>query len=78
MTPWNPPETAPKNKEIILNVGLPWSVIGHWDSFYKAWCYSYVDFDRTYNGHPYHRTQTSQTIKGWLPMPEVERKGELN
>lgn len=37
MTPWNPPETAPKNKGIVVDVGIPWALVGHWDESEQKW-----------------------------------------
>ena len=70
-----PMSTAPKDKKVILDVRLPWLVVGHWDELNETWAYAalgaeYSDGKTTI----YFETETDEAPYGWLPMPQIERE----
>ncbi|GAG05046.1 unnamed protein product [marine sediment metagenome] len=70
---WNDPKTAPKDKPVILNVGLPWSVVGVWNEPIGQWTYSSYQIGML-NGEfndTYFENEYSSTILGWQDMPEL-------
>lgn len=71
-----PPETAPKHKPILLDVGLPWLVVGHWNEPSDKWVYANLQSD-LYDGlwiDTYFENEYEDKILGWLPMPEKPNK----
>jgi len=74
-----PMSTAPKNKCILLDIGLPWLVVGIWQEYYKNWQYASLcvspcnDGDQVFNDI-YFENEWDANPEGWLPMPQIERK----
>ena len=72
---WQPPETAPKDKTIIADVGLPCAVMAHWDEAENTWVYANLQCD-LYHGQwneYYFENEYGAVLKGWMPLPEVGR-----
>lgn len=71
-TPLNPMETAPKDKPILLDVGLPYLVVGVWHQVHKEWVYEAFHMD-SYNGElvdAYFESEYEKEPLGWLPIPD--------
>ena len=80
MSKWHDISTAPKDQEILLNVGLPWPVIGIWSEHYQHWVHTAINCDMVkdrIDGVPWqdiwYESETDDTddIIGWMPLPEV-------
>jgi len=72
---WQPMETAPVGDMVILDVGLPYAVIGVWNSCEQEWIYSNMQMNY-HNGHandPYFENEYEKEteVKGGMPLPEV-------
>jgi hypothetical protein len=70
---WQSPETAPKNQQLILNVGLPWAVAGCWNDATESWVFAEYQvgmYDGTYSDS-YYQNEYEKTILGWIPLPEI-------
>ena len=71
---WNPPESAPKDGNLILaDVGMPWPVVAVWNSHDEKWVYSNLQACEMANNtlDTYFENEQEKTIKGWLPLPEL-------
>lgn len=70
---WNTPETAPKDKPILLDVGLPWPVVGAWSNLHEEWVYANYQIDMFDSEwiDVYFENEPASEIRGWLPLPEV-------
>jgi len=67
-------ETAPKDKTILLDAGLPWLVIGIWNVPSEMWVYADLRVD-LYEGKwadSYFENEHEKSPIGWLPMPDVQ------
>lgn len=72
----NTPETAPKDQTILLDVGLPWLVVGHWNEPSDKWVYASLHMD-VYDGlwnDAYFENEFEDKILGWQLMPEKPTK----
>ena len=70
----NPPETAPKDQLILIDIGCPWLVCAVWNEPDNKWSYASLQTE-LYLGKcndNYFETETAETIKGWIPLPEKE------
>ena len=68
----NTPETAPKDKPILIDVGLPWLVVGAWNEPDDSWVYANFQinlFKEDWND-TYFENEHEQFINGWLPLPD--------
>ena len=68
----NPMETAPKDKAILLDVGLPWLVSGVWNNADETWVYANVQVGM-YEGDlydTYFENEYEKEPLGWLPIPD--------
>lgn len=73
---WQPMETAPKNTTIILDVGLPWAVVGVWNPPQEKWCYAelHASGDIDAFNDTYFENEHEKAPKGWMPMPAIKRE----
>jgi len=73
---WNPPETAPRDRTIIVDVGWPWASVGHWNDSMQRWIVADLQWSQ-YRGKadPSWITETELVIKGWkaLPLTSLQR-----
>lgn len=37
MTAWQSPETAPKDRMILADVGMPWAAVATWSDYAEKW-----------------------------------------
>jgi hypothetical protein len=78
-TTLQPPHTAPKDGTIILGeFGWPWMLTAAWNNHDEKWAVCIIQACSMENGKVDTYWETDQeehgALKGWLPMPEVERK----
>ena len=69
---WRPMNTAPKDSMIILNVGLPWPVVGCWNPCEDLWVYanlqaSVCDGEEDF----YFENEREKAPIAWAPLPEI-------
>lgn len=74
-----PPHTAPKDGTIILgDFGWPWMLTACWNNHDEKWAVSMIQACLMEGGKVDTYWETDQedhsALKGWLPMPEPERK----
>lgn len=78
--PWNPIEEAPKDTAVLLDIGLPWAVVGVWNEPSQAWCYTELKLDLydgkwidTYFENDYQPTfdKDKKVIKWFMYIPSV-------
>jgi len=70
---WREMDTAPKDRQILLDVGLPWPVVGAYHSLYDEWTFAgfniglckgeYVDV--------YFVTEYEKAPKFWQELPKL-------
>lgn len=70
-TIWNPPETMPKDKAFLADVGQLVPVTAIWNQTNEWFWTCTVTDDRG----PYFAEYCATEIKGWLPLP-VTSKGK--
>lgn len=70
---FNSMDDAPKDEPIILDIGDPWPVVGHWNEAGQEWCYANLQASRMENGDIdiWFENDQEEKPRGWLPMPEV-------
>ena len=73
---WQPMDTAPVDDLLILDVGLPYVVVGAWNEHEQQWVYSELEINRVdgnfndpYFGNVYI---SNADVKGWMKLPEVD------
>lgn len=67
----NPMNTAPKDRPILLDLGLPWIVYGAWNGANGEWSYANMQTG-LYGGEwsdTYFETEYEKEPLGWLPLP---------
>ena len=73
MSEWQGMKSAPKDKLTLLDIGMPWAVVGIWNAHESQWCYCNC-FYNCINGKwtdPYFETECTKDsdAKGWMPLP---------
>jgi len=73
---WQGIETAPTDSTVLLDVGLPYAVIGAWNEHEQQWIYAELEINRVdgnfndpYFGNVYI---SNADVKGWMKLPEVD------
>jgi len=73
MSDWNPPETAPKDRTILANVGYPWAVLACWSEYAQRWVVAELQGnifegkdDPSWIGEP------EDELLGWMDLPSVK------
>ena len=67
-------ETAPKNRTILLDVGLPWAVVGVFNSISVGWAFAELQAGM-YEGEyedTYFQNEIEKTPRGWMELPPVK------
>ena len=70
---WQEIETAPKGRQILLDVGLPWAVAGSWCEASFMWAYANFQigmYEGLFND-AYFETEYEQAPKFWRELPEL-------
>jgi len=72
---WRKMETAPVDETVLLNVGLPYAVVGLWNEHEQEWIYAELEINRVCGrfNDPYFGNEyiSNADVKGWMPLPEV-------
>ena len=69
-----PMDTAPKDEQVLLDIGLPWLVIGHYNKPHGEWVYASSQAELLEDGCSYYyENDYEKTPKGWMKLPEVTR-----
>jgi len=75
MSRWLPMDEAPHDRAILLDVGLPWSVVGMFNSINGEFVFACARrglCEGVYND-TYFENEYEQSPKGWQEMPEIKR-----
>jgi len=71
---WQEMDTAPKDRQILLDVGLPWPVVGAYNQL-GDWTFVYANFCRgLYQGmydDSYFETEHEKAPKFWQELPKL-------
>ena len=70
---WQPPETAPKDRQILANVGWPWPTVALWSEYADSWVVAEVQWSVCAGrADPSFVTEHELTLVGWMELPEVK------
>lgn len=74
MTPWNPPDTAPRDMSSFLaNVGMPWPVLAVWNEVQGQFCTTELQVDMyqgVYNDTYFQcEYYNPDQVLGWMLLP---------
>jgi len=68
---WLEMETAPKNRTILLDVGLPWAVVGVFNPIGDGWAFAELhvgmvdgEYDDTY-----FQNEIEKEPRAWMELP---------
>jgi len=76
---WQPIETAPKNKAILLDVGLPWPVYGIFNTMNDEFSYADIQAENFENATDiYFQTDYEKNPVAWMPLPDIAKKLQSN
>ena len=71
---WLSPETAPKDRMILGNIGYPWAVLMHWNECMDKWVFAEMSTN-TVEGEddPYFEAEHARETEliGWQELPSV-------
>lgn len=74
----NPPETAPKDRLILADFGLPWLVLTHWNAVSECWAFTSLSLERQIGDKADYLFETEHGatwgMRGWLKVPKITRK----
>lgn len=71
---WQPPETAPKDRQILADAGWPWPVVARWSEYQGEWVTAQLEGNLCEGkDDPSYVTEYEHTLKGWMELPEVVR-----
>lgn len=71
---WQSPETAPKDRMIMVDVGMPWAAVATWSEYAEKWVLAELEWSVCDGlADPGFVTEYERTIKGWMELPEVAR-----
>lgn len=72
---WHPISTAPKDQQILLDVGMPWAVVGIWNEYEQEWVFADLAMnvcDGT--DDPYFENEREKAPTAWQHLPEIKRE----
>lgn len=75
MNKLNPVETAPKNHQILIDTGLGFLQIAHWNALEECWVFAALNCNDGDGNDIYFETDYEQSPLGWLPLPTYAPKG---
>lgn len=70
---WQEMDTAPKDRQILLDVGLPWPVAGAYNPIQEEWVYSNFAlglYQEKFNDS-YFENEYEKTPKFWRELPKL-------
>lgn len=71
---WQPPETAPKGRMILVDVGMPWAAVATWSEYAEKWVLAELEWNVCEGkADPGFVTEYELTLVGWMELPEVKR-----
>lgn len=74
----NPPETAPKDRLILADFGLPWLMPTVWNSFEERWAMVTLQCCDMEGGlkdwYFDNELATPSELRGWVEMPKIEKQ----
>jgi len=76
----NPPETAPKDRLILADLGHPYIRLFPtvWNKYNGTWEIFRVSRTQMFNGSVLdHAAEDSDWLLGWLPMPQIDENGNV-
>lgn len=77
-TGWMPPDTAPKDRLIIADIGMPWACLAVWNVPSQKWCVTELEcglYQGEWNDVSIsHTFESAEDLLGWLPLPELPGK----
>lgn len=68
-----PMESAPKDRTILLDVELPWLVVGVWNEVNEEWVYANL---QACDNDTYFENEYEKKPLGWVSMPEIVKEGK--
>lgn len=72
MADWLSPDTAPKGRIIIGDIGLPWAALVTWSEYADKWVVADLQWNVCEGlGDPGFVTEYETELKGWMELPEV-------
>lgn len=69
------PETAPKDKLILIDIGWPSLVTAIWSDYDKQWKFASLQYNHVEGVQdPYFETdfEHDKYLKGWMPLPTCQ------
>lgn len=76
MSKWQSMENAPEDNTILLDVGLPFPVVGCWSPVENSWLYANLGID-LYLGRwedCYFESEFESKPHAWMPLPEMQKR----
>jgi hypothetical protein len=65
-------DEAKKAGQVLLDVGLPWPVIGIYNAASEEWVYADVQAELIDNEYYYYyQTEHEKDPRGWMPLPAI-------
>lgn len=72
MSVWQPAETAPRDRMILVDTGMPWASVATWSEYAEKWVLADLEWNVCDGkADPGFVTEYERTIKGWMELPEV-------
>ena len=72
MSAWQPAETAPRDRMILVDTGMPWASVATWSEYAEKWVLAELEWNVCDGlADPGFVTEYERTIKGWMELPEV-------
>jgi hypothetical protein len=69
---WKEMGNAPKDRQILLDVGLPWPVVGSWCMATVMWVYANFQISMLYGeDDAYFESEYEKTPKCWRELPKL-------
>lgn len=69
---WLPAETAPRDRMIIANVGMPWAVVATWSEYCERWVLAELEWNVCDGlADPGFVTEYEVELAGWMELPGV-------
>ena len=76
MDEWQEMDTAPKDRQILLDVGRPWPVVGEYNAIHENWAWASfsVGIFRGEYIDSYCETEYENAPKFWQELPKLRGK----